>query len=101
MTRGIPISKEGERRTRFASSVTTTARSCHCKLTARCQETKATGKPRVSRTRVSDIKPLRGLGGSAGTSARIHRLEGGRPMRLDDAPSVFEWIELVLPSHGN
>ena len=41
------------------------------------------------------------LGRSAGTSTRIHRLEGGRPMRLDDAPSVFEWIELVLASHRN
>src|SRR5438093_12704978 len=41
MTRGIPISKDGQQTMRFASSFTTTAPPCHRKLTALRQRANA------------------------------------------------------------
>src|SRR5208337_3722372 len=93
MTRGNPISKDGERRIRFASSATTTARSCHWRFTARCQDTKATGKPWVSRTRVSLIASFSKYGRRGQNRTGIMDLEGPGPIRWTTRPLV-RWTGL-------
>src|SRR6266702_6873852 len=87
MTRGNPISNDGERRIHSASSDTTTARSWTYRQTARCQLTKDTGKPCVSRIKVSlmVLSPK----WKARPELNWHlRFRGPRPYPLDDAPVV-------------
>src|SRR5947208_2561331 len=102
MTRGNPISNDGERRIRSASSDTTTARSWTYRQTARCQLTKEIGNPCVSRIRVSIFSSPE-IGRGTGSSTRIFRLEAGRPVHWTMPPyrrPDLNWVMLALKERG-